>query len=120
MDTEQTDGSVKLQPSCPCVDCGTLTGWFCDSCPANRRLQPEVWRPGLRPGLKTPLCQNCDSVWMACHFCREERRDMRNWSTKGKQIGKGMQAHGGGKPSDGNGEGGKGEVRGGGKSSYDW
>ena len=57
---------------------------------------------------------------------------MRDWSTKGKpkgsQIGKGMQSHGDGKPSDGNGEsgkgevrgGGKGEVRGGGKSSHVW
>ena len=48
---------------------------------------------------------------------------MRNWSTKGKQkgkqLGKGMQAHGDGQPSDGNAEGGKREVRGGGKSSHD-
>ena len=83
----------------------------------------EIWRPGLPPGLKTPLCEYCDSVWMACRFCREERGDMRDWSTKGKpkgsQIGKGMQSHGDGKPSDGNGESGKEEVRGGGKSNHD-
>ena len=132
MDTGQMNGNMKPQPSCPCVECGKMTECLCDWCPANRRLPPEIWRPGLPPGLKTPLCEYCDSVWMACRFCREERGDMRDWSTKGKpkgsQIGKGMQSHGDGKPSDGNGEsgkgevrgGGKGEVRGGGKSSHVW
>ena len=114
----------------PCVDCGQLTEWFCDWCEAESRIPSESWIPGQM----TPLCPDCHHCWKwcrfcreelaQCHFCREERGGIRNWSTKGKQkgkqIGKWMQARRDGKPSDGNGEGGKGEVRGGGKSTHDW
>ena len=72
MDTARYLSRRKPQTSCPCVDCGTMTEWFCDWCPANRRLPPEIWRPGLPPGLNTPLCEYCDSVWMRCRFCRVE------------------------------------------------
>ena len=53
----------------PCVDCGRLTGSFCDFCKAATRLPHEVWAPDQM----TPLCTRCDDEHGgACRFCREE------------------------------------------------
>ena len=50
----------------PCVDCGLITGRFCDHCRAADRLPGEAWADGQR----TPLCSHCDNKHDACHFCR--------------------------------------------------
>ena len=50
----------------PCVDCGLVTGRYCDWCFAASRLPDERWAPGQR----TLLCSNCDNRFDACHFCR--------------------------------------------------
>ena len=52
----------------PCVDCGLVTGCFCDSCIASERMPGEVWAKGLM----APLCSSCDRKRGACHFCRGE------------------------------------------------
>ena len=52
----------------PCVDCGVLTGCYCDFCYAMDRLPSETWAPGQA----TPLCTSCDRKHDKCHFCREE------------------------------------------------
>ena len=66
----------------PCVDCGLLTGTFCDGdetgtlgrdgfiCLARNRLPSgdavhREWNPGQR----TPLCSKCDKERGNCHFC---------------------------------------------------
>ena len=49
----------------PCVDCGRLTGNYCDSCFAVDRLPSETWVQGQR----TPLCTICDRQRDICHFC---------------------------------------------------
>ena len=50
----------------PCVDCGQVTGCFCDWCYAKARLPKEPWEDAQ----KTPLCTACDEKVHACHFCR--------------------------------------------------
>ena len=63
----------------PCVDCGLLTGNFCETmaqaghaewqggvCLAADRVPTEVWASGQR----TPLCSRCEDQHGACRFCR--------------------------------------------------
>ena len=49
-----------------CVDCGRVTGRFCDYCYAKDRIPDEKWEEGQM----TPLCSVCDNKFGACHFCR--------------------------------------------------
>ena len=53
----------------PCVDCGLMTGRFCDYCRARERLPKEEWAPGQM----TPLCSDCDNRERRCHFCRKQK-----------------------------------------------
>ena len=50
----------------PCVDCGQITGRFCDYCFAEDRIPDERWAAGQ----STPLCSKCDNTHDCCHFCR--------------------------------------------------
>ena len=50
----------------PCVDCGLVTGSYCDHCLAVDRCPAEEWAKGQM----TPLCTLCDDKSKACHFCR--------------------------------------------------
>ena len=50
----------------PCVDCGQMTGRFCDYCYAADRCPDERWAPNQL----TPLCSRCDNTHDKCHFCR--------------------------------------------------
>ena len=50
----------------PCVDCGQITGRFCDYCYAADRCPDERWAPNQL----TPLCSRCDNTHDKCHFCR--------------------------------------------------
>ena len=56
----------------PCVDCGQMTGGWCDtgsatgSCPASLHLPNE----GFAPRQATPLCNQCDTMHGRCRFCR--------------------------------------------------
>ena len=43
----------------PCVDCGLVTGSYCDKCLAKDRMASEEWIPNQ----STPLCTFCDSKW---------------------------------------------------------
>ena len=40
----------------PCVDCGQITGCYCDYCHAAVRLPQDVWADNQQ----TPLCSICD------------------------------------------------------------
>ena len=53
----------------PCVDCGLVTGSFCDYCEAAKRCPDEEWATHQM----TPLCTKCDRKWHACHFCRGQQ-----------------------------------------------
>ena len=50
----------------PCVDCGKVTGCFCDYCFARNRVPRERWVKGQM----TPLCISCDANHGCCHYCR--------------------------------------------------
>ena len=50
----------------PCVDCGQVTGCFCDYCLAQDRMPKEKWVEGQL----TPLCTSCDAKHGRCHYCR--------------------------------------------------
>ena len=50
----------------PCVDCGRVTGNYCDYCLAVSREPDEEWANGQH----TPLCTYCDKDFDQCHFCR--------------------------------------------------
>ena len=51
----------------PCVDCGLITGRFCDFCLAEERCPTEVWCENQM----TPLCSKCEEKHDKCHFCRK-------------------------------------------------
>ena len=59
--SEDSDSLTK-----PCVDCGQVTGCFCDFCLAQDRLPNETWVAGQH----TPFCTTCDRAKDMCHFCR--------------------------------------------------
>ena len=61
-------GSVEMLNR-PCVDCGLVTGSFCDYCEAAERCPDEEWAEHQM----TPLCTMCDEKWKACHFCRGQQ-----------------------------------------------
>ena len=50
----------------PCVDCGLITGCFCDDCYAKDRDPDARWAKNQH----TPLCTHCDRQFGACHYCR--------------------------------------------------
>ena len=50
----------------PCVDCGLVTGSYCDYCMAADRLPNEEWAVNQM----TPFCTHCDRKYDMCHFCR--------------------------------------------------
>ena len=50
----------------PCVDCGLITGNFCDYCWGEDHYPQEKWAHGQY----TPLCTLCDGTNQSCHFCR--------------------------------------------------
>ena len=58
-------GSAELLNR-PCVDCGLITGSFCDYCYAKERMPDEEWHESQL----TPLCTKCDTKFGQCHFCR--------------------------------------------------
>ena len=51
----------------PCVDCGKMTGIFCDFCLAQDRDPKGKYAPGQH----TPLCSKCDRKFDMCHYCRK-------------------------------------------------
>ena len=53
----------------PCVDCGLITGSFCDHCRAAARCPDEGWAINHM----TPFCSHCDRKLHACHFCRGQQ-----------------------------------------------
>ena len=50
----------------PCVDCGQVTGRFCDLCYAAERCPNDRWASNQM----TPLCGSCEDTQKKCHFCR--------------------------------------------------
>ena len=66
----QQKGDVQ-QPSLirPCVDCGLVTGNFCDGinvqCSAEARGLAEKWCRNQR----TQFCSHCEAKRPACRFC---------------------------------------------------
>ena len=61
-------GGTECELFRPCVDCGLITGSFCDFCKAADWLPDEAWAEHQ----VTPLCTRCDRMRDACHFCRGE------------------------------------------------
>ena len=57
----------------PCVDCGLITGRYCDFCLAVTRIPTEAWIQNQH----TPLCSKCDWKHGKCHFCRGQ-----SWATR--------------------------------------
>ena len=63
------------QPSSfPCVDCGLMTGNFCDGflfaydqCFAAERVPHDFAKYA---GMLTPLCSYCETLQSFCRFCR--------------------------------------------------
>ena len=54
----------------PCVDCGLVTGGWCEGrygqCPANHWIPTETWRANR----SSPLCSKCEEHFLWCHLCR--------------------------------------------------
>ena len=62
----------------PCVDCGLMTGNFCDGsgmsvgfdrCFAANRV-PRDYPPEVYKQMRTPLCPYCETCFEHCRFCR--------------------------------------------------
>lgn len=69
-------GAPRGSPtSFPCVDCGVVTGNFCDGgisvdynhCYAKERVPADYLNAGT---LRTPLCSYCETMYAFCRFCR--------------------------------------------------
>ena len=53
-----------------CVDCGRVTGRFCDYCTAASRFpQGDASGRMWAAGQMTPLCSDCDNFRDGCHYC---------------------------------------------------
>ena len=76
IDPTPLENDKPFQGLCrPCVDCGLMTGSFCDgltvngkildNCFAEQRFPSEVWCANQR----TPFCSQCERKRPACHFC---------------------------------------------------
>ena len=50
----------------PCVDCGLITGRFCEGCFARDRDFKEVWVDGQ----PIALWSECNWMHGGCHYCR--------------------------------------------------
>ena len=63
------------QTAYPCVDCGLMTGNFCDGgitvaydhCFASERVPADYLD---NEGQRTPLCSYCETLSQFCRFCR--------------------------------------------------
>jgi hypothetical protein len=63
----------------PCVDCGLMTGNFCDGgisvdfdhCFAAERVPKDYANIGGVGMQRTPLCSYCETRWNFCRFCRK-------------------------------------------------
>jgi len=59
----------------PCVDCGLMTGNFCDGdlieCFAAERVPKDYANIGEVGMQRTPLCAYCETRWNFCRFCRK-------------------------------------------------
>ena len=71
LSVEYEQQGLEPQPKLirPCVDCGLITGNFCDGilaeCYAQERIPGEVWCVNQR----TPFCAKCEAKRPACRFC---------------------------------------------------
>ena len=62
----------------PCVDCGLVTGNFCDGgisvkydkCFAAERVPQDYANTGGLGRQRTPLCSYCETTFGYCRFCR--------------------------------------------------
>ena len=69
-----TDGPTSF----PCVDCGLLTGNFCDGsrsvgydrCFAGDRVPKDYANASGFGNQRTPLCSYCETLSNYCRFCR--------------------------------------------------
>jgi len=63
--TNAGDGGPSLVR--PCVDCGLMTGSFCENdCSAAGWMPNEAWRGNQI----TPHCTHCEHKFLFCHYCR--------------------------------------------------
>ena len=64
--------------SFPCVDCGLLTGNFCDGSPHSVGYNkcysvnrvPKDFPSEMYSAMSTPLCTYCETRFSYCRFCR--------------------------------------------------
>ncbi len=56
----------------PCVDCGLMTGNYCETFQHPWRCYAAHWIPTEDWGewQRTPFCTVCEPKFTACHFCR--------------------------------------------------
>ena len=62
----------------PCVDCGLMTGNFCDGSPSSVGYDrcfstdrvPKDFSPEVYSQMRTPLCTYCETRFGHCRFCR--------------------------------------------------
>ena len=56
-----------------CVDCGYVTGCFCDTFVQDGDWMAVTWIPSESwlQVQRTPVCSSCDWRLGACHFCRK-------------------------------------------------
>ena len=61
----------------PCVDCGLMTGNFCDGSPSSVGYDrcftadrvPKDFPPEVYGQMRTPLCSYCETCFGYCRFC---------------------------------------------------
>lgn len=58
---------ARFPPGWPCVDCGRITGNYCDDCLAKHWMPNDKWSDTAQ----TPFCTICEEEFLECHYCRE-------------------------------------------------
>ena len=54
----------------PCIDCGRITGNFCDGVHGDCYAEDTNTVDKFQPGQRTPLCTDCERQYTLCRVCR--------------------------------------------------
>ena len=54
----------------PCIDCGRITGNFCDGVHGDCYAEDTNTVDKFQPGQRTPLCTVCEKHYTLCRVCR--------------------------------------------------
>ena len=58
----------------PCIECGLITGNFCDGQTGECFAKDTIKDGKFEPGQRTPMCTKCEKKYRFCKVCRDKQR----------------------------------------------